>query len=187
MSAVTESSAGVRPPGAHGDPQHPDPLPSDHLGFDRLESGSEGLDEPFEIRRRIWLFALLLVVSWALAGGYGWLAHDRDEPYLWGVSGFLALVGLVFARMLRQLRTPLLVADLHGVRMLGPSGWVGFLWREMGDIAVERRRGVRHGPRVRVRGIEDDQDLTVSLGLATNASAPRAEIELARRRNAASY
>lgn len=145
------------------------------------------LAEPFEIRRRVWLFALLLLVSWGLAGGYGWLAYDREMPYLWGVTGALVLIGLVFTRMLRQVRMPLLVADLHGVRLLSPTGWVGFLWREMGDIGVEPRRGLRQGPRVRVRGVEDDRVLTVPLGLATNVSAPRAEVELARRREAASY
>ena len=160
------------------------PTPSPDAGANHVDL--DGLDEPFEIRRRIWLFLLVLLVSWALAGAYGWLGYDRDEPYLWGVTGGLIVIGLVFARMLRQVRTPLLVADLHGVRMLSPSGWVGFLWREMGDIAVERR-SLRHGPRVRVRGLEDDRDLTVPLGLATNVSAPRAEIELARRREAASY
>lgn len=162
-------------------------LPASPAADAGADSGEQdGLDEPFEIRRRIWLFLLLLLLSWSLAGAYGWLGHDREEPYLWGVAGVLAVIGLVFARMLRQVRTPLLVADLHGVRMLSSSGWVGFLWREMGDIAVERR-SLRHGPRVRVRGVEDDRDLTVALGLATRVSAPRAEIELARRREAASY
>lgn len=147
----------------------------------------EALGAPFEIRRRVWLFVLLLLVSWALAGAYGWMAYDRQEPYLWAVVAVLALIGMVFVRMLLQIRTPLLVADLHGVRMLSRSGWVGFLWREMGEIAVERRRGFWRGPVVRVRGTEQQGDLVVSLGLATNVSAPRAEIELARRRNAASY
>lgn len=144
------------------------------------------LAEPFEIRRRVWLFVVLLIAAWGLAGAYGWLAHDRDEPWLWGVAGLLIVIGLVFARSLRQVRTPLLVADLHGVRLLGPRGWVGFLWREMGDIGVARRRGLR-GPFLRVRGAEDDRELTVPLGLGTTPSAPRAEVELARRREAASY
>lgn len=148
---------------------------------------TETMGVPFEIRRRVWLFALLLVISWALAVAYGWLAYDREQLYLWPVAAGMAMIGLAFVRMMLQIRTPLLVADLHGVRMLSRSGWVGFLWREMGQITVERRRGLRRGPQVRVRGIEDDGDLTVSLGLATNVSAPRAEIELARRRDAASY
>jgi hypothetical protein len=148
---------------------------------------TETMGVPFEIRRRVWLFALLLVISWALAVAYGWLAYDREQLYLWPVAAGMAMIGLAFVRMMLQIRTPLLVADLHGVRMLSRSGWVGFLWREMGQITVERRRGLWRGPQVRVRGIEDDGDLTVSLGLATNVSAPRAEIELARRRDAASY
>lgn len=158
-----------------------------------VESGAspseerDALDAPFEIRRRVWLFVLLLVVSWALAGAYGWVALDRQQPAWWAATAGLGLIGLIFVRMLLHVRTPLLVADLHGVRMLSGSGWVGFLWREMGEIAVERRRGLRQGPVVRVRGMEQHDDLTVSLGLGTNVSAPRAEIELARRRNAASY
>lgn len=145
------------------------------------------LSEPFEIRRRGWLFAVLLLASWSLAGGYGWLAHDRDEPYLWAVTVVLGLLGLAFAWQLRAVRTPLLVADLHGVRLLSRTGWVGFLWREMGDIEVEPRRGLRGTAHVRVRGVDDDREHTVPLGLATTVSAPQAEIELARRRDAASY
>lgn len=149
-----------------------------------------GAAEPFEIYRRSWLFALLVVLGWGLAGAYAWYALERADnrllPWLWVVVGVLGLIGLAFAWTLRQVRTPVFVADLHGVRMLGDTGWVGFLWREMGEVSIDRRRLLR-GPQVRVRGGEDGDDHTISLGLATNVSAPRAEIELARRREAASY
>ncbi|MGJ9422703.1 hypothetical protein [Aeromicrobium sp. CF3.5] len=149
-----------------------------------------GAAQPFEIRRRSWLYGLVGLTAWALAGGFGWIALERPQyaplPWVWGACGVLVAIGLVFAWMLRQVRTPLFVADLHGVRLLGENGWVGFLWREMGDVAVDPRRLLR-GPRVRVRGQGDDREHSITLGFATNVSAPQAEIELARRRAAASY
>ncbi len=149
-----------------------------------------GAAQPFEIRRRSWLYALVVLLAWALAAGFAWIALDRPgyapQPWLWTACGVLVAIGLAFTWMLRQVRTPLFVADLHGVRLLGENGWVGFLWREMGDVRVESRRLLR-GPRVSVRGQDDDREHSITLGVATNVSAPRAEIELARRRAAASY
>jgi hypothetical protein len=178
------------PPHAQQPPAHVDRADDVFGPRDDAMLHDLGAAEPFEIHRRSWLFVVLVVLAWGVAGAYAWYALERADPqlqpWLWGVVGVLALVGLSFAWMLRQVRTPVFVADLHGVRMLGETGWVGFLWREMGEVSIDRRRLLR-GPQVRVRGGDDADDHTISLGLATNVSAPRAEIELARRRDAASY
>jgi hypothetical protein len=103
------------------------------------------------------------------------------------LTGALALLGLLNLRGLRDARTPLFVADDHGVRMKAREGWVGLLWSEMGEIRVERRIGLRYDPRVKVVSRDGTKFYTSPLGLATNVSPGEAEVQLARRRSAAAY
>lgn len=143
--------------------------------------------DAFEIHRRIGLFAALVALCLALAAGFGWLAYDRSDPVLWIPTALLALVGLANLRGLRDARTPLFVADDHGVRLRDREGWVGLLWSEMGEIRVERRAGLRHDPRVKVVSSDGTKIHTAPLGLATNCSPGEAEVQLAQRRSAAAY
>lgn len=145
------------------------------------------MNEPFEIRRRTGLYALLGVLCLALAGGFGWLAYDREDAVLWAPAGVLAVMGLVHLWGLRGARAPLLVADDHGVRLRSREGWVGLLWSEMGEIRVERRVGIRQDPRVKVVSSDGTRFHTAPLGVATNVSPGEAEVQLARRRSAAAY
>ena len=145
------------------------------------------MPEPFEIRRRIGLYVVLAVVCFAVAAGYGWLAYDREKSALWALTAVFTALGLMHVRGLRDARTPLFVADDHGVRMRAHEGWVGLLWSEMGEIKVERRIGVRYDPRVKVVSHDGTKFYTSPLGLATNVSPGEAEVQLARRRSAAAY
>ncbi|VXB31432.1 hypothetical protein [Aeromicrobium sp. 9AM] len=145
------------------------------------------MPEPFEIRRRTSLYALLAVACFVVAAGYGWLAYDREKPLLWVLTAVFALLGLLHLRGLRDARTPLFVADDHGVRMMAREGWVGLLWSEMGEIKVEPRIGLRFDPRVKVVSRDGTRFYTAPLGLATNVSPGEAEVQLARRRSAAAY
>lgn len=146
---------------------------------------STGL-EPFEIRRRVKLFAFLGLLSLALAAGFGWLAYDRSELLLWVPAVLLAMLGLIHLRGTSDARAPLFVADDHGVRLRGREGWVGLLWSEMAEIRIERRAG-RHDPRVKVVSRDGTRFYTSPLGLATDTSPGEAEVQLARRRPAAAY
>jgi hypothetical protein len=143
--------------------------------------------DAFEIRRRSSLYALLALVSLALAAGFGWLAVDRDLPLLAVPAVLLLVLGLNHLRGLRDARTPLFVADDHGVRLRAGEGWVGLLWSEMAEIKVEAREGVRHDPRIKVVSSDGQRFYTSPLGLATNVSPGEAEVQLARRRSAAAY
>lgn len=145
------------------------------------------MSEAFEIHRRTSLYALLAVLSLALAGGFGWLLRDRDEPLLAIPVVILVALALNNLRGLRDARTPLFVADDHGVRLRAEQGWVGLLWSEMGEIKVERREGLRHDPRIKVVSSDGRRFYTSPLGLATNVSPGEAEVQLARRRSAAAY
>jgi hypothetical protein len=143
--------------------------------------------DPFEIRRRTGLYLLLALACFALAAGFGWLAYDRDDVVLWAPAAVLAVLGVIHLAGLRDARTPLFVADDHGVRMRAREGWVGLLWSEMGEIRVERRIGIRFDPRVKVVSRDGTKFYTSPLGLATNVSPGEAEVQLARRRSAAAY
>lgn len=145
------------------------------------------MSEAFEIRRRTSLYLFLALVSLALAAGFAWLIDDRDEP-LFAIPAVI-LLGLAVnnLRGLRDARTPLFVADDHGVRLRADEGWVGLLWSEMGEIKVERREGVRYDPRIKVVSSDGQRFYTSPLGLATNVSPGEAEVQLARRRTAAAY
>ncbi|MGA8987487.1 hypothetical protein [Aeromicrobium sp.] len=145
------------------------------------------MTEPFEIRRRTGLYLVLALLCFALAAGFGWFAYDRSDLVLCGPLAILLLLGLNLLRGLRDARTPLFVADGHGVRMLAREGWVGLLWSEMGEIRVERRIGVRFDPRVKVVSSDGTKFYTAPLGLATNVSPGEAEVQLARHRSAAAY
>ena len=145
------------------------------------------MPDPFEIRRRTGLYVALAAACFVVAAGYGWLAYDRDKPLLWALTGAFVLLGLIHLRGLRDSRTPLFVADDHGVRMRAREGWVGLLWSEMGEIRVERRIGIRFDPRVKVVSRDGTKFYTSPLGLATNVSPGEAEVQLARRRSAAAY
>ena len=144
-------------------------------------------DDDFEVRRRTGLYLLLVVLCLALAAGFGWVAYDRQEPLLALPAVVLVLVAGTHARGLRDARTPLFVADDHGVRLRSDHGWVGLLWSELGEIKVEPREGVRHDPRIKVVSTDGLRFYTSPLGIATNVSPGEAEIQLARRREAAAY
>ncbi|MET0929841.1 MAG: hypothetical protein ABWX74_09995 [Aeromicrobium sp.] len=145
------------------------------------------MSEAYEIRRRASLYLLLAVLCLALAGGFGWFARDRDDPLLLIPVALLVVLAANCLRGLRDSRTPLFVADDHGVRLRADEGWVGLLWSEMGEIRVERREGVRHDPRIKVVSTDGQRFYTSPLGIATNASPGEAEVQLARRRAAAAY
>ncbi|AWB92731.1 hypothetical protein [Aeromicrobium chenweiae] len=145
------------------------------------------MDDAFEVRRRTGMFTLLAVLCLALAAGFGWLAYDREEYVLAVPAILLAGVGLSHLRGVGDWRTPLFVADDHGIRLRAEQGWVGLLWSELGEIRVERREGLIHDPRIKVVSSDGQRFYTSPLGFATNVSPGEAEVQLAQRRPAAAY
>ncbi|MCW2831151.1 MAG: hypothetical protein JWP31_1843, partial [Aeromicrobium sp.] len=137
--------------------------------------------------RRMSLYVGLVAVCLALAAGFAWLGIDRSEPVLFAPSAVFVLLALNLLRGMSDARTPLFVADDHGVRLIAEEGWVGLLWSELGEIRVERRDGLRHDPRIKVVSDDGRRFYTSPLGLATNVSPDEAEAQLARRRSAAAY
>ena len=145
------------------------------------------MSEPFEIHRRVGLYAALALLCLMVAAGFGWCAYDRAEPLWWIATGVFALLAVALLRGVVDPRTPLFVADDHGVRLQTDDGWIGLLWSEMGEIRVEPRTGLRYDARVKVISRDGRQVHSTPLGMATTADQERAASELARRRGPAAY
>lgn len=144
-------------------------------------------DTSFEIHRRVGIYGLLGGWCLVLAAGFAWLAYDSGSTAVWVVAGVLGLLALIHLWGLLDARTPLFVADGHGVRMRDGRAWIGLLWSEMGDIRIEGRDGVRHDPRVKVVPADGQAVYTAPLGIVTDTSPDEAREQLARLRPAASY
>ena len=118
---------------------------------------------------------------------FGVLAFVRDDWWLVLPAALFAVLGLITLPGVGDARTPLFVADDHGVRMRHETGWIGLLWSELGEIRVEPRVGLRHDARVKVISQDGLRIYDAPVGFATNVSPAEAEVQLARRRAAAAY
>lgn len=142
--------------------------------------------EQFEVRRRAALYVAAFVVPALLATALGWAAWSQGE-LVWGVvAGVLAVTALTALPGLRDLRTPLFVADAHGVRMRSGRLWVGLLWSEMAGIHVEGRSG-RHDPCIKVVSPDGSRVYRSPVGFTTTVSVDEAEDQLARVLDAVAY
>jgi hypothetical protein len=142
---------------------------------------------PFVILRRTGLYIGLTVATLLIAAGFGVLAFLREEWMLGIPAAFFVVLGLITLPGVGDARTPLFVADDHGVRMRHQHGWIGLLWSELGEIRVEPRVGLRHDARVKVISHDGLRIYDAPVGFATNVSPAEAEVQLARRRSAAAY
>jgi hypothetical protein len=142
---------------------------------------------PFVILRRTSLYIIITVAALLIAAGFAVLALLRGDWWLWIPTAFFVLLGLSTLPGVGDTRTPLFVADDHGVRMRHGDGWIGLLWSELGEIRVEPRAGLRHDARVKVISQDGLRIYDAPVGFATNVSPAEAEVQLARRRATAAY
>ena len=141
----------------------------------------------FVILRRTGLYIGLTVASLLLAAAFGVLAFVRDDWWLVIPAAVFTALGIITLPGVGDARTPLFVADDHGVRMRHQNSWIGLLWSELGEIRVEPRAGLRHDARVKVISHDGLRIYEAPVGFATNVSPAEAEVQLARRRAAAAY
>ena len=142
---------------------------------------------PFVILRRTGVYVALTVAALLLAAGFGAVALIREDWWLAIPAVFFVVLGLITLPGVGDARTPLFVADDHGVRMRHENSWIGLLWSELGEIRVEPRVGLRHDARVKVISHDGLRIYDAPVGFGTNVSPDEAESELARRRAAAAY
>jgi hypothetical protein len=142
---------------------------------------------PFVILRRTGLYIVLTVATFLIAAAFGALAFVREDWWLVIPAAVFVALGLITLPGVGDARTPLFVADDHGVRMRHQHGWIGLLWSELGEIRVEPRVGLRHDARVKVISHDGLRIYDAPVGFATNVSPAEAEVQLARRRATAAY
>jgi hypothetical protein len=155
----------------HVDERHPDDLVE---------------DASFQVFRRTELYVAVVAVAAAAAIGLALAAFLRDVPWLWVPAALLLALGVVAVPGIADAQTPVFVADKYGVRMHIRDTWVGLLWREIGEVVVEPGSG-RRDARIRITSKDARHIYVTPVGFTTSASVADAEVELARRRAAASY
>lgn len=147
---------------------------------------ASGVAEPYEIRRRASLVVAAVVIPLSLAIVYGWYALSHSNVIAWLMAGLLSAIGAVALTGLSNLRSPVFVADEHGVRLREGKRWVGLLWEEMDDIHLIARSGLRD-PHLLVFGAGGTRVHSVAVGFVTDADPDEVREELARRWTAHPY
>lgn len=99
-----------------------------------------------EVRRNGRLAAVVAAASGLLAAAYFVRAASGGAALDWVLFGGLALLSLAYLRAVLDARTPLLVADDHGVRLRLGGAWRGLLWAELEEVEHQpRKRLLRDG------------------------------------------
>lgn len=145
------------------------------------------MSEAFEVRRRSGLFTVLVFAALAVSAGFGWIAARESDWRLAVPAAVLLVIACMLVRAVGDFRTPLFVADDHGIRLRAERGWVGLLWSELGELKVERRTGLFHDARIKVVSADGMRVYFSPLGPATNVSAAQAQDQLAERWTADAY
>jgi cytoskeleton protein RodZ len=110
------------------------------------DARSEKPDVPtVEVRRRASLAALVGIVAAGVATAYLTRAIDTGGAASWAVFGLMAVVAVAFLSALVDARTPLLVADDHGIRIRLGRSWAGLTWGSLLRVEVVPQHGLRDG------------------------------------------
>lgn len=95
-----------------------------------------------EIRRSSLLAALLGGAASAVAIAYLGRAASGGGVLDWALAGGMALLGALWLVALVDARTPLLVADGHGLRIRLGRSWTGLPWGALARVEHLPRRGL---------------------------------------------
>ena len=142
--------------------------------------------EPFEVFRRGGLYLGTAIAALVVAVAVAILAIVRGPVWLWPFVAALVFLGLLALPGIADARTPVFVADEHGVRLHERDTWVGLLWSEIGALVIQPG-SLAHDARITIYARDGQHTYATPIGFTTTVSAPEAEVELARRRAAGSY
>jgi hypothetical protein len=144
-------------------------------------------DPQFQVFRRTRLYLGTTIVAALAAAALGVVALLQGVAWLWAPAAILLLLGLFAVPGIANAQTPVFVADEYGVRLHEGDTWVGLLWREIDEVVVEPASGGRDA-RIRIGRKDSSRRIhAIPVGFTTSVSVSEAEVELARRRAAASY
>jgi hypothetical protein len=144
------------------------------------------MDNAFVVGRRS---GILAVLGWlCVVVAIGFLAFGVIRSTWWAAlpAGGYLLLGLFHLLAMRD-HTPVFVADEHGVRMPYEGGWVGLLWRDIGELRVEKGFALVREPRIKLVTADGTRILAAPLGLATDVGIDEARSQLAQRYEPAAY
>ncbi|KQW43889.1 hypothetical protein ASC77_21035 [Nocardioides sp. Root1257] len=139
-----------------------------NLSAELQETTDTGVSpEPVEVRR-----------NGALSGGIGVVAAVVALAYLtrgagggslldWVLAVAMGAVSVAYLQACLDARTPLLVADEHGIRIRKGRRWQGFPWAALEEVAHLPRRGLLRDGRLVVVARDADAELSVPLSLST--------------------
>ena len=119
-------------------------IPEELRGADETASGAAADDPrtPVVVRRNAGLAALIGAAGSAIAIAYLWRASQTAAAADWVLCAVMAVIGAAYLVALVDSRTPLLVADDHGVRIRLGSQWRGLPWESLSEVRVRPRRGL---------------------------------------------
>lgn len=120
---------------------------------------------PVEVRRNSRLLSVLGLSATVVAVAYLSRAIASGAMADWLTAIGLGTIAGCYLLGWSDGRTPLLVADAHGVRVRRGRTWVGLGWSSIGRIGVAPRRGLRDG-RLRVE-LRDPEAVQSGLGAST--------------------
>lgn len=151
-----------------------------------------------EVRRNGLVAGLVGVISAGVAIAYLARATQSGAALDWVLALCLGLLAAAWLRALIDARTPLLVADGHGIRIRLGRSWHGLVWSEVGHVDHFARRGLLRDGRVVVvpadeAGFAEALDaggrrefamsrrlhgapLAVPLGMNTTVTGPEADV-----------
>lgn len=140
--------------------------------------------EPFEIKRSAGMYVSVVVLAGIIGTGFiGFAYLDNRGRFWWVIGAVLLVAALVHAIALIGVRTPIFVADEHGVRLRDRAGWTGIPWVDMDEIRIVPRRGLWSDPRIKVISRDGFRVHSCPIGFATTVSPRIAQYELSRRRD----
>jgi cytoskeleton protein RodZ len=120
-----------------------------------------------EVRRRVPLAVALGLAGSGVAIAYLVRATTTGSALDWAICAVMAAVGGVQLLALLDARSPLLVADEHGLRVRRGRTWHGLPWSDVERIEHLKPRGPFRDGRLDVFGA-DSIEWSVRLGLATS-------------------
>lgn len=140
-----------------------DPDALEPEGLEHRTLGPEGLTvapDAVEVRRNAGVAAALGLTSSAVAIAYLARATQGGGALDWVLALVMGLLAAHWLAGLVDARTPLLVADTHGVRLRLGRSWRGLPWTAVHHVEHRPRRGLLHDGRLVV--VPHNQELIES-------------------------
>ncbi len=120
----------------------PDSGWSDDADDPSTPTGLSLAPESVTVRRNARLAALVGVLASGVAIAYLARAAESGSPLDWVMAAVLGALGIGHLTAMVDARTPLLVADSHGVRIRLGRAWRGLPWGALARVEHTPRRGL---------------------------------------------